>query len=207
MRRTAVRVLASIGLLTVALGTAGVARAAGDVVVAVSPTSTVVGKPIEVLVRTFRPVERSGLALPFESPIEPYPVPSDVWNVLYPWPDYPFDVVAQHEDGTELQVTLTRDPSDSTVWRGSVILPKVGSWTIWVRNFQHKELGSTAMVTARAEPSASVQPVSGSVTPAVGSIEPVPAALIGAVLGLVGGFLAGRLWRRRRASGGGEQRA
>jgi hypothetical protein len=195
-----VRVLVSIGLLTVALSTAGVARAAGDVVVAVSPATTAVGQPVEVLVRTFRPVERSGLALPFESPIQPYPVPSDVWNVLYPWPDYPFDVVAQHEDGTELQVTLARDPSDATVWRGSVIPPKVGSWTIWVRNFQHKELGSTAMVTALGGPLASGQPVSGSTTTVAGSNEPIPAALIGAVLGLVGGFLIGRIWRRRRAS-------
>jgi hypothetical protein len=200
MSPIAVRAFVSVGLLAVALATAGVALAAGDVVVAVSPTSTAVGQPIEVLVRTFRPVERTGLALPFESPIQPYPVPSDVWNVLYPWPDYPFDVVAQHEDGTELQVTLARDPSDSTVWRGSVILPKVGSWIIWVRNFQHKELGSTAVVTARAGPSASVQPVSGSVTSAAGADEPVPAALIGAVLGLVAGFLGGSLWRRHRAS-------
>jgi hypothetical protein len=200
MRRTALRVLVNIGFLTVALATAVVASAAGDVVVAVSPTITAISQPVEVLVRTFRPVDRSGLELPFESPVEPYPVPSDVWNVLYPWPDYPFDVIAQHEDGTELQITLTRDPSDSTVWRGSVTLPKVGSWTIWVRNFQHKELGSTAMVTARAGPSASVQPVSGPVTTVSGSIETVPAALIGAVLGLVSGLFAGRIRWRRRAS-------
>jgi hypothetical protein len=200
MRRTVVRVLVSVALLGVTLATARAARAAGDIVVAVSPTSVAVGQPVEVLVRTFRPVERSGLSLPFESPVEPYPVPSGVWNILYPWPDYPFDVVAQHEDGTEVRLTLARDPSDSTIWRGVVSLPKPGTWTIWVRNFQHKELGSTAVVTAQAGPPASAQAVSGSVKTVPGSIEAGPAALTGALLGILGGLVIGRVWRRRLSS-------
>jgi hypothetical protein len=200
MRRTVVRVLVSVGLLAVTLATASATRAAGDVVVAVSPTSVAVGQPVEVLVRTFRPVERSGLSLPFESPVEPYPVPSGVWNILYPWPDYPFDVVAQHEDGTEVRLTLARDPTDSTIWRGTVSLPKAGVWTIWVRNFQHKELGSTALVTAQGGPPASAQAVAGTVTTVPGWIDAGPAALIGALLGLLAGWVIGRVRRRRLPS-------
>lgn len=194
------RVLVSVGVLAVTLATASAARAAGDIVVSVSPTRVAVGQLVEVLVRTFRPVEQSGLPLPFESPVEPYPVPSGVWNILYPWPDYPFDVVAQHDDGTEVQLTVTRDPTDSTIWRGTVSLPKGGTWTIWVRNFQHKELGSTAVVTAQAGPPASAQAASGSVTTVPGSIEAGPAAVIGALVGLLGGLVIGRVWRRRLPS-------
>lgn len=183
-------VLLSAGLVAGALAAAGTVRAAGDIVVAVSPTSTTVGQPVEVLVRTFLPIGQRDLTLPVESPIEPYPVPSGVWKVLYPWPDYPFDVVAQHADGTEVRLPLVRDPADATVWRGIVSLPKTGAWTIWVRNFQHKELGSTAAVTVG----------SGSPTTVPGEIESVPAVVIAALVGLLGGFIVGGVWKRRRSS-------
>jgi hypothetical protein len=183
-------VLLSAGLVAVAHATATAARAAGDIAVAVSPTSAIVGQPVEVLVRTFLPIDQRDLTLPVESPLEPYPVPSGVWNVLYPWPDYPFDVVARHPDGTEIQLPLVRDPADATVWRGTVSLPKAGAWTIWVRNFQHKELGSTAAVTV----------VSGSPTTVAGSIEGASAVFIAALFGLLGGFVVGGVWRRRRPS-------
>jgi hypothetical protein len=123
-------------------------------VVAVSPAEVDVGEPVEVLVRTFLVVGRSDLSLPFESPIAPYPVPSDVWGVLYSWADYPFDVVAQHEGDADVQVPLARDPSDSTLWRGTVTLPSPGTWTIWVRNFPGREPGSTTTVSVRPGTSA-----------------------------------------------------
>ena len=205
MRRSAARVIVTVGVLTATLVTAGATRAAGDIVLAVSPTSVAVGQPVEMLVRTFRVVERSDLSLPFEAPLEPYPVPSGVWNILYHWADYPFDVVAQHEDGTEVPVTLARDPSDATLWRGAVSLLKAGTWTIWVRNFAQtaqgssatvKAPGSSATVTVVGGPPASTAPISPAnrVVPAT---EASPAPLIGALLGLVIGFVIGRFRRRK----------
>ena len=199
MGRTAMRVLVSVGLLAVTLATASEARAAGEVVVSASPSEIRVGEPLEVLVRTFVPIQREG-TLALSSPREPYPGPSGFYNVLYPWDDYPFDVVAQHEDGTEVPVTLARDPTDSTLWRGVASLPKAGTWTIWVRNFPNKEPGSTTVVEAQAGPSASIEPAAGSTQTAPGSIEALPAALIGTLLGLLGGFVTARLWRRRLPS-------
>ena len=191
MRRTAARVLVIVGLLASTFATAGAARAAGDVVVSVSPSSVAVGKPVEVLVRTFRVVETIDLSLPFEAPVQPYPVPSGVWNVLYSWADYPFDVVAQHEDGSEVQLALKRDPTDSTLWRGVVSLPTPGTWTVWIRNFQHKEPGSTAVVTAVAGPAASAGATPGATT-TTSALGPVSAAIVAAILGLLSGLAIGR---------------
>lgn len=167
--------------------------------VAVSPTSATIGQPVEVLVRTFLPVDQRGLALPVESPVEPYPVPSGVWNVLYPWSDYPFDVVAQLSEGTEVDVKLARDPADATVWRGIAVFPKPGSWTIWLRNFQHKEVGSTAEVTVHGEPPSSSPAPAGSLARAPASIESGLAGLVGALLlGVLLGLVIGRIWNQRR---------
>lgn len=201
MGRFAVRALLGAGLLAGGLATAAEVRAAGEVVVAVSPSEVEVGDPVEVLLRTFWVVDRSDLSLPFESPIEPYPVPSGVWNILYSWPDYPFDVVAQHEGDADVAVSLARDPSDSTVWRGTVSLPSPGAWTIWVRNFPGKEPGSTTTVTVRPGGStATASPPSNATTTGQASIEAGPAALISAVVGLVIGVIAALAWKRRPAS-------
>lgn len=200
MRRT-VRALVSVGLLAVALATASVARAAGEVVVAVSPSAVGVGEPVEVLLRTFVPIQREGV-LPGTSPREPYPAPSGFWNLLYPWDDYPFDVVAQHEGDADIQVRLARDPSDSTLWRGTVTLPSAGTWTIWVRNFPGKESGSTTTVRVRPGGSAATEsspPGNGTMT-SPASIEAGPAALVGALVGIVVGALVAIAWRRRPTS-------
>ena len=199
MSRAAFRTLVGVGLLAVTLAMASPAGAAGEVVVAVAPTSVVVGQPVEVLVRTFRVVGQGDLSLPFEPPVQPYPVPSGAWNILYTWQDYPFDVVAQHEDGTEVRLTLARDPADATLWRGIVSLPKAGTWTIWVRNFPDKGPGSTAFVTVHGGPSASAEPISDS-TISAPAIDVGPAIVIGTLLGLFGGLVIGRFWRRRQSS-------
>ena len=201
MGRIAVRALLGAALLLGSLATAAEVRAAGEVVVAVSPSEVEVGEPVEVLLRTFWVVDRNDLSLPFESPIEPYPAPSGVWNILYSWPDYPFDVVAQHEDDADVAVSLARDPSDSTLWRGSVSLPSPGTWTIWVRNFPGREPGSTATVTVRGGLAPTVSPPpANAATTGPASIAAAPAALLGALVGLVGGGLIVLAWRRRSAS-------
>lgn len=193
------RVLVSVGLLAVTLATASVARAAGEVVVAVSPSEVGVGEPVEVLLRTFVPIQREGV-LPGTKPREPYPAPSGFWNLLYPWDDYPFDVVAQHDGDADVAVQLARDPSDSTLWRGSVSLPSAGTWTVWVRNFPGKEPGSTTTVTVRGGSATTASLPPTATTTGQASIEAGPAALIAAVVGLVVGALAALAWRRRPAS-------
>lgn len=202
MGRTTVRALLATGLLVTSLATAAEVRAAGEVVVAVSPAEADVGEPVEVLVRTFLVVGRSDLSLPFESPIAPYPVPSGVWDILYSWTDYPFDVVAQHEGDPDVQVPLARDPSDSTLWRGTVMLPSPGTWTIWVRNFPGREPGSTSTVTVRPGALAVTEssPPGNATTTIPGSIEAGSAALIGGLVGLFVGVVVALGWRRRRAS-------
>lgn len=198
MGRTAFRALLGAGLLVTSLAMAGGTLAAGEVVVAVSPSEVTVGEPVEVLLRTFTPIERQG-TLPLSSPREPYPAPSGFWNVLVPWDDYPFDVVAQHDGDTDVPVPLARDPSDSTLWRGTVSLPSAGTWTIWVRNFPDKEPGSTTNVTVRPGGSdATASPSINSTTTGSPSIEAGPAALAGALIGLVLGVAAALGWRRRR---------
>lgn len=194
------RALVSVGLLALTLATATAARAAFEVVVSASPSEVRVGQPLEILVRTFVPIQREGtLAVP--DPREPFPGSSGLWNVLYPMADdYPFDVVAQHEDETEVSVTLARDPSDSTLWRGVTSLPKAGTWTIWVRNYPNKEPGSTTVIKAGAGPPASNEPAAGSIQKASGSIDAGPAALVGLLLGLLGGLVIARQWGRRLPS-------
>ena len=199
MRRT-VRVFVSVGVLAVTLATVSVARAAGEVAAAVSPSEVRVLEPVEVLVRTFVPIQREDV-LPGPSPRGPYPAPSGFWNLLYPWDDYPFDVVAQHEGDPDVPVSLARDPSDSTLWRGFVSLPKAGTWTIWVRNFPGKEAGSATTVTVRPGGSAATaSPPPNATTTGQAASEAASAALIGALLGLVGGALLAMAWRRRPTS-------
>src|SRR3989304_2693024 len=100
MERRAVRAaLVAVGMLAGTLALAPVARAAFEVVVSASPADVLVGQPLEVIIRTFVPVQRD--ILDVADPREPYPGPSGLWNVLYPIEDYPFDVVAAPEEGSE----------------------------------------------------------------------------------------------------------
>jgi hypothetical protein len=178
----AVRTALAIGLLAGTLALATEVRAAFEVVVSASPSEVQVGEPLEVLIRTFIPVQRN--ILDVGEPREPYPAPSGLWNVLYPTEDYPFDVVAEHEGGSEVAVTVVRDPSDSTLWRGIVSLPSAGTWTIRVRNFTAGAPGATTVVHARAG------------TPVFIQTGLAAAAALG--LGLLAGVFVGRRWRRSR---------
>jgi hypothetical protein len=147
------RSIGSIALsltLTVWLMAAPDTSASGEVVLTVSPLAPTVGEPVEILLRTFVPVEQADwtIGLP-TSPERSFPAASGVWDVLYPWPDYPFDVVAQHNDSPDIPVRLSRDNADATLWRGEVTFPASGSWTIWVRNYVCDHPGATATVTVR----------------------------------------------------------
>jgi hypothetical protein len=128
---------AAIGALAFAVLAVGPSAAAMDITVSVSPATGVVGRPVEVLIRTFVPVEANGLDLP--APSLGYPSQSGLWDVLYPFPDYPFDIVAQAPTGEEVQVTLVRDGSDASLWRGAFTPTVTGQWSIVVKNFPKSE--------------------------------------------------------------------
>ena len=119
---------------------------------------------------------------------------------MLPWDDYPFDIVAQHDGDDDVAVELARDPSDATLWRGSMSLPSAGTWTIWVRNFPGKEPGSTATVTVRAGSATTVALPPDVTTTGQASLDARPAVLIAVLVGLVVGALAALAWRRRPAS-------
>lgn len=132
--RTLVRLSAALVLaMTAATVRAEPVAAALEIVVSVSPAEGTVGRPLEVLVRTFVPVGADDLALP--QPSHRYPTASGLWNVLYPFDDYPFDVVARSAAGEDVQIVLTRDPTDASLWRGSFTPSTVGEWSIVMRNF------------------------------------------------------------------------
>lgn len=137
-------------LLIGALGLAPSILAAMEVVISVSPTEATVGQPVDVLLRTFAPLRQGDLGLPV--PSQSYPAPSGYWSVLYPFPDYPFDVSAVAEDGASLHIRLARDPVDATLWRGTFEPTEAGVWTVRVRNFPTGEPGATAQVRVRSGP-------------------------------------------------------
>lgn len=152
--------------------------AALEIAVSVSPPSATVGRPVEVLVRTFIPIGGEGIDLP--PPSLAYPAASGLWNVLYPVADYPFDVVARPPTGDEIEVDLVRDPSDASLWRGAFTPTAVGTWSIVIRNFP--TYAPTTFEVAADEPSL------GAWT--------IPVAFL--LLGIAGGWVLARV--RRRAS-------
>lgn len=164
-----------LALLAV-LSVAGSTQAAMTVAVSVSPPEGVVGRPVEVLLRTFAPVGEGVAALPV--PSLPYPAASGLWNVLYPIADYPFDVMATSEDGTRMAVLLSRDRSDATVWRGTFTPTESGDWTVVVRNFPTGEPGASARV---------------SVAPSQDAPPPLVVALVSLLTGILLGLLLGRV--------------
>jgi hypothetical protein len=141
-----------------------------EIAVSVSPAEGVVGRPVEVLLRTFVPFGREAIDLPV--PSVPYPAASGFWNVLYPVADYPFDVAAVAEDGTTIAVFISRDPADATLWRGTFTPPRDGIWTISLRQFQ--AAGARASARLRVAPG-----------------DAVPVAVVVGVAALAAGLLVG----------------
>ena len=168
-----------LALLCASLATQS-AVAAVEVAVSVSPSEGIVGRPVEVLVRTFAPIAAGDLQLPV--PSVRYPAASGLWNVLFPIADYPFDVVATPPTGARMQVTLARDPEDASVWRGSFIPPTSGDWTIVLRNFPTLEPIAIRVVDDASSP---------------------PVAMVGVaalLAGLLAGVVLGRVMRRPPAA-------
>ena len=167
---------AGVFALLAAAFAAGPSEAALESAVSVSPSSGTVGRPVEVLVRTFIPISADGLDLP--APSLAYPAPSGLWNVLYPVGDYPFDVVARPPTGDEVEVRMVRDPSDASLWRGAFTPTAPGAWSIMVRNFP--TYAPTTIEVAAGDPSF------GSWTIAVAFL----------LLGIGGGVVLARVMRR-----------
>jgi hypothetical protein len=163
----------SLGLLCSGLAFQMVV-AAMEVAVSVSPSEGIVGRPVEVLVRTFIPMG-AGDDLQLPVPSLRYPAASGHWNVLYPIADYPFDVVANSPSGVRVQVALTRDPQDASLWRGSFIPSSSGEWTIVMRNFPTLEPIPIRVVEDGTSPPAAMVGVAALLT----------ALLVGVVLGRV----------------------
>jgi hypothetical protein len=149
--------------------------AAMDIAVSVSPATGIVGRPVEVLVRTFAPVGADAIDLP--PPSQAYPASSGLWDVLYPF-DYPFDVVARSPTGVEVKITLVRDAADASLWRGTFTPTTPGAWQIVMRNFP--ALSPTQLNVAAGEST-------------IGEWGTAIAALL---LGLVGGLALARAMRR-----------
>lgn len=149
--------------------------AALEIAVSVSPATGIVGHPVEVLVRTFVPVNGDAIDLP--PPSMGYPAPSGQWNVLYPI-DYPFDVVARSPTGDELTINLARDNTDASLWRGSFTPTVAGQWSIVMRNFP------------------TYAPIQLDVAVDVPNAGGWLIAIAALAIGLAGGFLVGRVLRR-----------
>ena len=136
-----------LALLAVASIPRPPAAAAMEVAVSVSPAEGLVGHQIEVLLRT-APFDEGVVRC--RSPTLPYPAASGIRNILFPFPDYPFDVVARAEDGTTIAVPLARDPNDATLWRGTFSPTKSGVWTIAVRTYPAGHPGTSAQASVAA---------------------------------------------------------
>jgi hypothetical protein len=169
-----------LGLLASGL-VAQSAVAAVEVAVSISPSEGIVGRPVEVLVQTFAPIGVDDVPLPV--PSVRYPAASGLWNVLYPIADYPFDVVANSPSGASVQVTLTRDAVDASLWRGTFIPPSSGDWTIIMRNFP------------------TLEPIPIRVVEDEGSPSPAPVAVAALLAGLLVGVVLGRATRRPANAG------
>ena len=176
------KILASaflLALLAAATFSVPSASAALGVVISVSPAEGVVGRPVDILVRTFVPIGEGEADLPPSTLA--YPAASGLWNVLYPVADYPFDVVARAEDGLEVPITLVRDISDATLWRGTFTPTASGTWRISVRNFLEAP-GATAQLSVMTG-------------------EAVPIAAIVGGVGLLAGVVVGLVLCRRGTHG------
>lgn len=129
MRRFGIVVLAAVTLL----GASKPVSAAMEVTLAVSPRASIVGQGVEVLMRTYLPISWNDLGM---VPPSAYPLRPGLAYVLWPLPDYPFGVVARDDEGTELAVGMTLDPSDPTLWRGTFRPDHAGAWEVCVTNFE-----------------------------------------------------------------------
>jgi hypothetical protein len=172
------RVRAAVLAIVVGALTAQPAAAAIDVAVSVSPTAGVVNSPVDVLVRTFLPINLDAIDLP--RPSLAYPAASGLWDVLYPF-DYPFDVIAQSPTGEDIEIEMVRDGADASLWRGSFTPTVPGEWSVVMRNFPtYAPIGLTVSAAAALDP------------PDVNWALPLAALVLGLLGGLMLAPVAGR---------------
>jgi hypothetical protein len=181
-RSTAGKVLASLLLAGFAAGSMDQdTKAALDITIDVSPAQATVGQPVEVLLRTYLPIRQGDLDLP--TPSLEYPVSSGLWDVLYPFPDYPFKIDITSPSGEVSELTLTRDAVDASLWRGSFTPSSPGDWTVALTNTPNLE---PTRVSVSAQP---------------GLLMSEPATIVALIAtALVGFVLGGALVRRRRVA-------
>ena len=167
--RAAVVMSITFGVLT-----AQPIAAAMDVAVSVSPTTGVVNRPVDVLVRTFLPINENEIDLP--RPSLAYAVPSGLWDVLYP-----FDVIAKSPTGDEVQIEMVRDGADASLWRGSFTPTIPGEWSVVMRNFP-----TYAPIRLTVSAAAAID------SPGVNWALPLAALMLGLLCGLLLARVAGR---------------
>lgn len=158
----------------------GSASAALEITLSLSPREGIVGRPVEILVRTYVPIGAAGIGL--STPSLPYPAASGLWNVLYPIPDYPFDVTARSPAGEAIPVSLVRDPADASLWRGTLVPDTAGEWSVAVANFPTNAPVRFFVRVGDVRPSLSLD------------------GIVGLVAGLFAGLVLGIGLRRRRHS-------
>ncbi len=148
--------LASIALIIVTLlGVPSSASAALQVTLAVSPSGPMAGSTMEILLRTYVPIG-TWTELGFE-PTEPWPFVPGLAYVLWPMPDLPFEVVAARADGHEqVDVAMTRDSVDTTLWRGTFIPTTAGTWVVVVAGFPDDDPGARVAFQVRSSVAGSV---------------------------------------------------
>jgi hypothetical protein len=181
--RRAVEMLGAVALFALCL--ARPVLGAGEIVVTASPAETQVGQRVEVLVRTFVPVPAASHDFP--SPRPEYPAASGLWEMLYPWDDYPFDVRAELP-GQTVRIPLTRDLHDSTLWRGFWTPTRAGAWTVRSYNFVEGHPGASTTVRVIDAPLGAAD---------VGATAGV--GLMGLAVGVVLGPVVARFSRTRPA--------
>lgn len=188
-RRVAMHALLALVVVFSFLTAADRAFAAMWAVLTLSPERPAAGERAEVLIRTFATYGPDAIdSLGHDGPI---PAPSD--SVLVMWGvDYPFQLVALGPDGQRIDVEVHQDPSDASLYRGTVAFPSPGDWTLRLPQFPGPEdapgIRLAVTVAERTPP--------GEAAPPIGGLAPLVAA---ACLGVIAG-LGVALALRHRAS-------
>ena len=145
------------------------ASAAMWAVLSVSPEVPTVGKPAEVLIRTFGTYSSEEVGpIVHDGPV---PAPSGFTLILWGVP-YPFRVVALGPGGQAVDVNVHRDPTDASLYRGEVAFPAAGAWTLQLPQFNGPEdaPGIRLAVTVANGPPPAGDPAMVAIAGAIGAL-------------------------------------